>query len=264
MRNFLRTPNLQMTLCLFLIFIIAFINNPSLNIVLTLFFALSSTLISNFIFIKIRRIPVFFSSATLVSGLIIALLEAFDLPWYSPVTAGVIAMASKNFLRISNKHVFNPAAFGLLVESFIFNHPVSWWGVSWQQFSIYFLILFSPFVISAIKILRYRIQLAFVGTSTLILLIMNAVLKYELNQPPIEALFSFIALLDPTIIFFIGVMLPEPVTTPSHHKEQIIFGTSVAILFFLLALFSLDPLIFSLLIGNFLYKLFKLPLSFRA
>lgn len=254
MRNFLRTPNIQIALCLFLIFITAFIHNPSPNVFFTFLLALSSTLISDFLFIKIRKNSPFFSSAALVSGLIIVLLITSDLPWYSPITAGIIAMASKNFLRISNKNVFNPAAFGVLVESFIFNHPVSWWGVSWQQFSIYFLILFSPFIISAIKILRYRIQLAFVVTSIFVLLIMNIVLKYELNQP--AAL-----LLDPTIIFFIGVMLPEPATTPFHHKEQIIFCILVAVFFFLLALpmsnFTLDPLIFSLLIGNFLFNLLR-------
>src|SRR3989338_3053753 len=97
MRSLFKLPKIQMAIFLFLIFLSAFWYSPSASKLLTLTLALSSTVISDFMFTKLRRIPPFLLSAGIVSGLIIALLTDPSLPWYIPVLAGVLAMFSKNF-----------------------------------------------------------------------------------------------------------------------------------------------------------------------
>ncbi|MBI2074431.1 MAG: RnfABCDGE type electron transport complex subunit D [Candidatus Levybacteria bacterium] len=263
MKNLILIPKVQLSFTLILIYLSAVIHSPSMQTVLYLFLALSSTLISDFIFIKIRKLPSFLLSSAIVSGLIIGLLTAPSLPPYAPIIAGVLAMFSKNFIRIEQKHIFNPAGFGLFLEAFIFRHNISWWAVSWQKIFannflsiIFFIVLLSPFLISAFRMRRYFNQLSFFATNILIILIMNIVAKYMQHQAA-ESLF------DPTFIFFAAVMLPEPMTTPYHSNRQLLFGFLVAIISFIIIFPPLvanllpDTLIFSLLTVNALFLRFR-------
>lgn len=225
-----------MAIFLFLIFLSAFWYSPSASKLLTLTLALSSTVISDFMFTKLRRIPPFLLSAGIVSGLIIALLTDPSLPWYIPVLAGVLAMFSKNFLRFSRRHIFNPAGFGLILTAFIFQTGVSWWAVSFQTFPqnlIFFLILLTPAFVSIKKMRRHLTIFSF-------LIAYGIIFK------------NFF--LDPTVLFFTLVMLPEPMTTPYIKKYQVIFGVFVSIISFLISsFFAGDPLITALLLGNIIF-----------
>lgn len=232
----LKIPKIQMAIFLFLIFLSAFWYSPSLSKLLTLTLALSSTVISDFMFTKLRRIPPFLLSASLVSGLIIALLVDPNSAWFVPVAAGVLAMFSKNYLRFSGRHIFNPAGFGLLASALIFQTDISWWAVSFQtlpQNLVFFLILLTPAFVSIKKMRRHLTIFSF-------LIAYGIIFKN-----------SF---LDPTVLFFALVMLPEPMTTPYIKKYQIIFGVFVSIISFLISsFFAGDPLIAALLLGNIIF-----------
>jgi len=257
----LKTPKTQIGFLLTLIFITAFFNNPSLKAIFVFTLSIGSTLLFDLLFLKIRRVKSFFLSASLVTGSIIGLLTSPLANWYIPIAIGAFAMFSKNFIRFGNRHVFNPTAFGLLVGTLILATPVSWWAVSWQQFTtqnlefiIYFLIFLSPAFVSMVKMKRYRITLSF--------LIVYALLAQFLNLN--SSILNFIA--DPTTLFFATVMLPEPMTTPNNHVKQILFGIFVGLLAIFvsspilnskfLIIDSVDPLVLSLLLGNLVfYKL---------
>lgn len=244
-----------------LIFITAFLNNPSQKTLLVFMLSLISTASTDLLFVRLRGVKPFFPSGSLVTGSIIGLLTSPNLDWYIPIVIGIIAMFSKNFIRFSNRHIFNPAGFGLLIGALIFDHNVSWWAVSWQQFfpqsgislreTIPFLILLSPALVSILRMKRYRITLSF--------LIAYALININLN--------SF---LDPTVLFFSIVMLPEPMTSPNRHNRQILFGIFVALISIVasspissakladqISNLSLDPLIFSLLLGNLVFLKFR-------
>jgi len=246
-----------------LIFITAFLNNPSQKALLVFMLSLISAVCADLLFVRLRGVKPFFPSGSLVTGSIIGLLTSPDLSWYVPIVISIIAMFSKNFIRLSNRHIFNPAGFGLLVGAIIFGYNISWWGVSFQRLDIhhlqsiiYFLILLSPALISVLRMRRYRIILSFLITYTFI----NAVL-----DPKFTILNSFF---DPTILFFSLVMLPEPMTTPNNHKRQVIFGIFVALVSifssypisnfkFQISNLSVDPLIFALLLGNLVFFRFR-------
>ncbi len=258
---FFSSPKTQMGIALFLIFLTALIHNFSFNLIAFLLLILSSTIISDLIFTRIRKVPFSLPVAALVSGLIIALLANPNSSWHQLLTICVISMASKNWLRIANHHIFNPAMFGLFLSSLLFNNIITWWGVSFQQFSIfnfqfsiYFIALLSPLLISAFRMRRYRIQLSFLLTYIIIGKILNSQFSI-LNS-----------VLDSSLIFFLSVILPEPMTSPNNRFRQVLFGLSVAILVFILSspilnfqlptLNSLDSLIFALLLSNLIF--FKL------
>ena len=254
--NLLKTSKTQMGFFLTLIFITAFLNNPSQKALLVFMLSLISTASTDLLFVRLRGVKPFFPSGSLVTGSIIGLLTSPDLGWYVPIVIGIIAMFSKNFIRFSNRHIFNPAGFGLFVGTVIYGHTISWWGVSFQQFRIqnlefiiYSLILLLPALVSILRMKRYRITLCFLVTYALININLN----------------SF---LDPTVLFFSIVMLPEPMTSPNNHIRQIIFGSFIAFVSILVSLpilnskfsiinFAPDPLIFSLLLGNLVFLRFR-------
>ena len=239
------TAKLQMALFLSLIAISAVLFYHQLVPVFTISLAFAVTYISDSIFIHFRKIKPFPLEAAIVSGLIIGLLIAPTLPWYFVATAATFAMASKNFIRYNNRHIFNPAGFGLLLTSLLFHFDISWWGVSFQilHFSIpaiiFFLILLSPGFVSIIRLQRYPIVLSFWVTYAILLWL----IKINIS-------------LDPTVLFFSIVMLPEPMTTPNYPNRQLVFGPFVAIV----SVIS-GSLIFGLLVGNLVFYLLNLLIN---
>lgn len=193
---------------------------------LTLALAIFAACLSDYIFTKIRKVPPFLMSAAIVSGLIIGLLVHDPL---IAVLSTFLAMAVKNFLRIGDSHIFNPAAAGILGVSLLMGSEVSWWGVSWQQSLFPVLILLTPALVSAFYMKRWKIILPFL----IIYALMNK------------------TYFDPTVIFFATVMLPEPKTSPNDTWQQIAFGSLIAIASDLVNF--VDPLITSLLLGNLLF-----------
>lgn len=197
---------------------------------LTVALAIFAAFLSDYIFTKVRKVPPFLMSAAIVSGLIIGLLV------HDPLIAGLtafLAMAVKNFLRVGDRHIFNPTAAGFLATGLIFGEGVSWWGVSWQQSFIPVLILLAPALVSAVYMKRWKIILPF-------LIIYGLMNKTNF---------------DPTAIFFATVMLPEPKTSPNETWQQIAFGSLVALGSTITSF--VDPLIASLLIGNLLFFIIK-------
>ena len=82
------------------------------------------------------------SDSAIISGLIIGYVLAADGPWWSFLAAAYIAITSKYLLRFAKKHIFNPAAFGILLTTIIFGVSTEWKGTySWYvlvPFGLYF------------------------------------------------------------------------------------------------------------------------------
>jgi len=132
----IKIPKIQMAAVLVLIFFSAFLYQPQFSKLTSFLLAVGSTVLADLIFLKLRSIKPFFPKAGLVTGLIIGLLVAPNLPLYEIVAVGVIAMAAKHLLRIDKRHIFNPAGLGSFLVGTVFSHEISWWGVSWQQLSL--------------------------------------------------------------------------------------------------------------------------------
>lgn len=242
----LKDPRTQLSWLLILIFLSATFFYKDIYLLKSLAVGVSFCIFFDFLFLKIRKIELFPPAAAITTGIILSILISPKLPAYELILAAAVAMFFKNFVKGSNRHIFNPAGAGVLASSIIFGHPVSWWAVSFQPLtSIFFLILLSPILISIVRMRRYAIILPFLISYPIFLQIINHK-SLIINQ-----------LFDPTVIFFSLVMLPEPQTTPNKKEVQIFFGIFVAVATILSSKFSsADPLILALLTGNFLfYKL---------
>ena len=217
----------QLALTLILIYLSALKQYPTFSSVYILITSLGFTIFFDLLFTFIRRRVLFLPLSAIVSGLIITLVVDPHALWYQIAAIGVLSMASKNFLRVGGKHIFNPAAFGLLLG-------ISWWGVSFQPV----LLLLLAGLVSVWRMRRF-------GSTTSFLLVYSAFSK--------SALF-----LDPTTVFFSLVMLPEPMTSPFDLKKQIIYGAVVAACALILSYFPIFPdvLIPALLLGN-IFNFFK-------
>lgn len=237
--KYLNTPKLQLALFLLIKIFVDLLYDFSLINLVYFVLTIGLTLIFEYIFLKIRKIKPFFLSGAIVTGIIIAMLNSPKNSWLETIFIIFLAIASKHFIKIQNRHIFNPAAFGLFFGSFIFRTPLSWWAVS----SVFLPLLFFPGYVSIFRSRKLNIILSF-------FVVYNLLTFFIIKR---------INFFDPVIIFFTLVMLPEPMTSPNRPMRQILFGTTTAVIIITLSYLTNMPdlLTGSLLISNFLFFKFK-------
>ena len=180
----------------------------------------------------------YFPDAAVISGLIIALVLA---PLASPVAvicASILAIASKHLVRLGGRHIFNPAAFGIIASSYFFDLSHGWLG---DVVPVLFLISLGSLIIFVYRMRRYWQ----VGSHLAGLLIGALVFSFVKSGDPFLLFRSSIS------PFFIGVMLMEPQTSPAYKYGQALFGFLTGLLSFGVSIFGgVYPLPFALLISN--------------
>lgn len=161
----------------------------------------------------------------LITGLIIGLVAQFGANPMTLAIIGVAAMVIKFLVKWDSRHIFNPAAAGLLVGMFLGSYP-SWW-VGGEFIWIY--LIWIPVILYKMK--RWAPMAGFLIP---------------------QILTSGLTILSSASgLFFISVMLIEPKTSPSTMKLGLVYGLVVGIGFIVLGRFSnFDPLTVSLLFGN--------------
>ncbi|MDP2924520.1 MAG: RnfABCDGE type electron transport complex subunit D [Candidatus Omnitrophota bacterium] len=175
------------------------------------------------------------TDSSVISGLIIGYVISSQEPWWKFLFASVFAIGSKHLLRIKNKHLFNPAAFGILSSVILLGAATQWKGTNLWYILVPAGIYFVQKIHKLDIVIGYLVSsLILFGTHTFIQkLPLLDVLKFQ-NY------------------FFIFIMLIEPKTTPIGKKGKIIFGIAVAALVFILTLcgVAFDAELLCLLILN--------------
>ena len=238
-KQYFSQPKVQLVLCL-LIFILSYLLlHPSINIFVYYCLTIGLAIGLDYLFHRIRGIQSFFPSAAGVSGLIISLLNSPSSSMFSLFLIVALAIFSKHFLRIKNRHIFNPAVFGLFFGSWLLKTSVSWWGVASGLLP---LLLLTGYV-SIFRSRKLNTILSF--------FVVYNLLTFFINKR--------VDIFDPVIIFFTLVMLPEPMTVPNQPTRQIIFGTTTAVFVLMLSYLANIPdvLTGSLLITNLLFFKFR-------
>ncbi|HQU07990.1 MAG: hypothetical protein B7X04_03170 [Parcubacteria group bacterium 21-54-25] len=132
------------------------------------------------------------------------------------------AIASKYIFAIRDKHLFNPAAFGVAATALILGQSASWWiGTSTM---LPFVLIGGFLVVRKIK--RFDLVSAFLVTAGSGIVFSALVHGIGLFQGLTNAV-----VLVPTI-FFASVMLTEPLTTPPTRALRILYGVFVGLLFY--------------------------------
>lgn len=173
-------------------------------------------------------------SSAIITGLIVGMVMARGEPYIYYVLASFLAIFSKHIFKINNRHIFNPANFGLLAINIFLGAYIGWYPIN-----AWFVIIPGMFI--ALKIKRLHIILSYLLTFA-ILLMFYGHLKGV-------GIFSYFAVINS---FFVVVMLIEPKTSPIKLCRGIVFGCFTAVIGFLCYLIipRFDYLLVSLACGN--------------
>ena len=155
--------------------------------------------------------------------------------------AGAMAIASKFILVYKKKHIFNPAAFGA-VALILFNSGAVWWVATPWMLPLTLVLCF----LIVRKIRRVQMFLVFLSIA-----FVSFITQVLFSRPDLfSEIWSFFTSFP--LIFFGGIMLTEPITTPSTKKWQLIYA---ALLGFLFSWQGSFPVILTtelvLILGNF-------------
>ena len=164
----------------------------------------------------------YFSQSALISGLFIGGLLTQNLQWYVYVLAGFIAILSKHLIKFQQKHIFNPANFGILLVSIIFNVQHTWWISS----PLLLVLIFGIFIIWRLK--RFDLTISFLISYYLINSIIGLLRGSNFND-------IYLTIINGGVIYFFSMfMLTEPRTHPTARRQKVIYGILVAVLFIIL------------------------------
>src|SRR3989344_4389885 len=131
-----------------------------LNLLTSLILIVGTCYLTNKFFAKIFNVPAnnesFFITA-LILFLILAPLNSIDSAVIFLI-AGTVAMASKYLLTINKRHIFNPAAFALVIVDLIGSSQVQWWVGNKYMFP--FILLIGLLIVR--KVSRFHLFLSFI------------------------------------------------------------------------------------------------------
>jgi ferredoxin-NADP reductase/Na+-transporting NADH:ubiquinone oxidoreductase subunit NqrB len=228
----------------FALSIVGILSYGATNLAVSLAILLAMCWVSNYVFAKL------FSAATNVESVWITALILF-LTLAPPASttevvtvalAGVLAMASKYFLAIRKKHLFNPAGISLLIVSIAGTGMASWWVGS----PVLLPVVVVVGLLLVRKIRRFDVFWSFVGASAAVALLTTLVQQLSITET-----ISSLVLSGP-LVFFSTVMLTEPLTMPPSRWLRVVYGIIIGALFTLQ--FHLGPLYatpqVALIVGN--------------
>lgn len=201
-----------------------------LMIILSLGFLVAVSYAANAIFAKVFRahtnIESFYITAFILALIITPPDSLSDTRYFIFMAwAAVWAMASKFIFAIHKKHVFNPAAFAVVLTALTLHQNASWWvGTTWMM----------PFVLAGgllvvRKLRRADLAFTFIGASLAVTLALHAA---SLAEAPAVL---WRALATSPLLFFAFVMFTEPLTTPPTRNLRTAYGILTALVY--------DPLV---------------------
>ncbi len=191
------------------------------------------------------------SASAAISGIIIGSVAPLNAPIAAVLAASAVAIVSKYLLRLKGRHIFNPAALGLLVSLFLFGLGDVWWAASGFNLAGFAVPVTLLLIIANYKADKLKASIPFLAVTA----ILYGVTQF-INVPftPV-GLLNFFASLP---FYFAFIMLSEPRTSPNAQKEQVTFGVMVALLFFILDSGNVKYAFFiALLAGNIAYSLYR-------
>jgi len=176
--------------------------------------------------IKYLKLPAHSWKSAMISILGLCLLLKAN-HWSICALAALLAIASKFFIRINGKHIFNPGNFGLIAVILLTQQA---WISPGQWGSGAILLFLVGTLGSAVvhKVSRLDISFTFLGTLMALQAWRNLVYQgwpfdYWLQQ------FS-----NGSLLLFTFFMITDPVTTPNHKTARIIWSIMIAALSFYL------------------------------
>jgi Na+-translocating ferredoxin:NAD+ oxidoreductase RnfD subunit len=211
---------------------LAIIGSVTVDLVLTLGIAFAidatraspgSTTASHSRRLVARRRPAvpYWPSGALLCGAIVGLLLDPTSPPAVPFVAGALASASKHLFRYRARHLFNPAAFGLLACSFLFSERASWWGAmpNAPLFATIAMLLAGAIVLDRSR--KLPAAISFLTVYYAIFLIVGVIDASKATE-------AFRSPISNAVLFFALFMVSDPPTAPIAANDQTAYGILLA------------------------------------
>lgn len=177
----------------------------------------AAALMTETFYSKIFKHDFVFSESAMITGLIIGFVLRVQEPWWVIVLTSFFAISSKYMIQFKGRHIFNPAAFGILFSLIVFKAQTQWLGTY-----LWFVLL--PVGIYFI----YRIRKVFLLVSYMVMALGLFGWQALAQGGNILSIFGYIS------YFFIFMMMIEPKTTPITLSGKIAFGLLLGGIIFLL------------------------------
>jgi Na+-transporting NADH:ubiquinone oxidoreductase subunit NqrB len=170
--------------------------------------------------------------SALITSLGLSLLLRSD-HWTTMALAAVSAIASKFFIRIGNKHCFNPANFGIITALLV--TPDAWvspgqWGEDWW----YGLLFFGTGGMILQRVGRWDTTAAFLGSYSLLEAIRNLWLGWTWDV-------YLHRLMSGSLLLFALFMVTDPRSIPNARIGRVVWAMCIAILTFILRNYFFVP-----------------------
>lgn len=199
----------------------------SYNIIISVAYITFFSWVTNILFSKIFKTPVniesLYITALILSFIITPPQSIFDLNflWFAFLSA-FLANASKYILAIKKKHIFNPAAIGVLIAGILSGQAASWW--IGNVYLVPVVIIFGLILLR--KTSRFTLVISFLSVFIISTLFMH-------QYSGLSNMFSFTnkAIFYSPVLFFAFIMLTEPLTSPTTKWLRIIYGAIVGVIF---------------------------------
>jgi Na+-translocating ferredoxin:NAD+ oxidoreductase RnfD subunit len=161
-------------------------------------------------------------TSALLSGAIVAFILGAQEPWIVVLWVAGFASVSKHVFANSREHIFNPAAFALLLSVPLFSSGQSWWGALGDAPGLFSLVLIACGVFIVNRLNKFPLVLAFLAAYFVAFAtasIFNANAVAEMFRSPFVQSALFLA-------FF---MLTDPPTSPNRLADQLWCGVIAAV-----------------------------------
>jgi len=182
--------------------------------------------LTNNFFAAFLQVPTNVESS-LITGLILSLIippPSFASALFAIVPfllwTSIWAMLSKYMVNIKNKHIFNPAAFGVALTALTMHQSATWWVGSAPMFI--FVLLGALLMIR--KVRRFDAAISFIIVSLLTTIVFSLGSGHVISA-------VYKTIVSTSLIFFAAVMLTEPLTMPPTRRLRIVYAAIVGFLF---------------------------------
>lgn len=187
------------------------------------------------LFRKWFKKPTVFPLSALITSLSLSILLDYPHQYYLLIVPPLLAIGSKYVFTLNQRHFFNPALLGVTLSILIFGDFIGLApAFQWNGFTyISLLLLITGSVVLLPKIQRHWLVMSFITTYALTTLLRSYVFQAHI---PFETIFVG-ALTTPSFFLFSFFMMTDPQTSPAKKSDQIIVGSSIAIVDFAFHLF---------------------------
>lgn len=214
----LKSVKVQLAIFLAVFGIYLVVTGNDKDFLLSLLVALALTVGFEALFLFITRKKVMLSESAVVTGLILGfVLTADQRNWFGIYLAATfLAIAAKHIIRLKGKHIFNPAALGIVLAMFFFGAQTAWKG------TYLWYVLLPVGLYFAYKMRKLEVLLGY-GVTALSIFAVQALVQGN----GLVNIFGYLS------YFFIAIMLIEPKTTPMTQSGKVAFGLIAAIAIFI-------------------------------